>query len=72
MSGSNFDDSCLKDVYDEHLSEDYISMTHAEIIDGANVQRHHLFCGNSLNGKLVQCKYIGECELTVGFGVLKI
>lgn len=58
MSGSNFDDSCLKDVYDEHLSEDYISMPHAEIIDGGNVQRHNLFCGGSINGKTVRCKSV--------------
>lgn len=57
MGGFNYDDSCLKDVYDEHLSEDYISMTHAEIFDGTNVQRHNLFCGSSLNGKLVQSEW---------------
>lgn len=58
MGGENFDDSCLKDVYDESLSEDYISMPHAEIIDGRNVQRHSLFCGSSLNGKIAQCKSV--------------
>lgn len=56
MSGSNFDDSCLKDVYDEHLSEDYVSIPSATVVDGANVQRHNLFCGSSLNGKSLQCK----------------
>lgn len=57
MSGSNFDDSCLKDVYDEQLSEDYVSMANAEIFDGVDVRRRHsLFCGTSLNGKLVKCK----------------
>lgn len=58
MSGSNYDDSCLKDVHDENLSEDYVSMSRAEIIDGKSVQRHNLFCGNSLNGKMVRGKFL--------------
>lgn len=58
MSGTNFDDSCLKDLYDEHLSEDYVSIPRAEVLDGRNIQRHNLFCGNSLNGKLVHCKCV--------------
>lgn len=64
MSGSGFDDFCLKDVYDEHLSEDYISIPQAEIVDGKNVQRHNLFCGTSLNGKIVHCKYINYVQTT--------
>ncbi|KAJ6643605.1 hypothetical protein Bhyg_08568 [Pseudolycoriella hygida] len=65
MSGSEYDDSCLKDVYDEHLSEDYISIPHAEIVYGKNVQRHNLFCGRSLNGKLVQYRSTGPIVIHV-------
>lgn len=51
INGDGFDGDCLDD--DREASKDYIAIPFAEVTGEAP---HSLFCGESLNDKVLTCK----------------